>query len=141
MESENTSRPLWHEGTVDANGEHLLLTYGAAGSDQDLPVAMVALGPKLTITVQFLIAATGGDDRAGRILADVCQELDTYLTGEFPLVVWDEAKYHCVMSPNPEFQDSLALSFRLGKRPACIGKMELDQVIVLAQLRLGRRRR
>ena len=101
VESENTSRPLWHEGNVDANGEHILLTYGDGAVDNDLPVALVALGPKLTITVQFLITSTAGDDQAGNILAEVRQELDTYLAGEFPLEVWDEAKYHCVVSPNP----------------------------------------
>ena len=100
MEVENTSGPLWHEGTVDAAGEHILLTYGDGVVDNDLPVALVALGPKLTITVQFLIAATGGDDRAGHILAELRQELDTYLAGEFPLEIWDEAKYRCVVSPN-----------------------------------------
>ena len=101
MESENTSRPLWHEGTVNADGEHILLTYGEGVADNDLPVALIALGPKLTITVQFLITSTAGDDQAGHILAELRQDLDTYLAGEFPLVVWDEAKYHCVVSPNP----------------------------------------
>ena len=100
MDAEKRSSRLWHEGTVDANGEDILLTCGEGVADNDLPVALVALGPWLTFTVQFPITATGGDDRASDILAELRQELDTYLAGEFPLEVWDEAKYHCAVSPN-----------------------------------------
>ena len=111
MDAENTSRPLWHEGAVDADGEHILLTYGDGVVDNDLPVALIALGPKLTITVKFLIAATGGDDRAGIILPELRQELDTYFAGEFPLEVWDQAKYSCAVPPNPN--SKIHWSYRL----------------------------
>ena len=120
MDAEKTSSPLWHEGTVDANGEHLLLTYGEGVPDNDLPVALVALGPKLTITVQFLIAATGGDERAGNILSELRQELDTCLAGENALVAWDEGKYHCTISPNLDSKIHWCYSFSLGKRTALL---------------------
>ena len=115
VESENTSRPLWHEGAVDRNGEHILLTYGDGAVDNDLPVALVALGPRLTITVQFLITSTSGDDQAGHILAELRQELDTYLAGEFPLEIWDEAKYRCVVSPNLDSKIHWRIRFDWGK--------------------------
>lgn len=111
MNAEKSSSRLWHEGLVDRDSEHILLTYGEGDADNDLPVALIALGPNLTITVQFLITATGGDDPAGHVLAEVCQELDTYLAGEFPLEVWDQAKYYCAVSPNPN--SKIHWSYRL----------------------------
>jgi hypothetical protein len=101
MDPKQTSGPLWHEGTVDTDREHLLLMYGEGDVDNDLPVALVGLGPRLDVTVQFLIAATGGDDRTVNILSELRQELDTYLTGDYPLEVWDDAKYRCMLPPNP----------------------------------------
>ena len=140
MGSENTSRPLWHEGTVDANGEHLLLTFREGAADDDLPVALLALGPKLTIMVQFLITSTSGDDQAGHILAELRQELDTYLAGEFPLEVWDQAKYSCAASPNADSRIHWHVRFDWERDPHASAKMELDQIFVLVRLWLRRRR-
>ena len=122
MDTEKSSGRLWHEGTVDANGEHILLTYGEGVVDNGLPIALVALGPRLTFTVQFLITSTAGDDQAGHILAELRQELDTYLAGEFPLEVWDEAKYFCAVPPNPGSKIHWSYRFDWEKDPHASAK-------------------
>lgn len=103
MNTERMLTPLWQEGTVDTNREYILLTYGDDPPEEGLRVALVARGPKLTFAVQFLITATEGDERTSIILREVRQELDTQLVGEYPLVVWDEAKYRCAITGGPEF--------------------------------------
>jgi hypothetical protein len=102
METEKALRPLWHEGEVDTNREYILLTYGDDPPEGGLRVALVARGPKSTFTVQFLITPTEGDERTRGILAELRQELDTYLIGEYPLEVWDEAKYRCTITSGPD---------------------------------------
>jgi hypothetical protein len=102
VDTEKRPGRLWHEGAVDTNGEHILLTYGDDPPEGGLRVALVARAPKLTFRVQFLITATEGDERTSSILRELRQELDNQLIGEHPLMVWDEAKYRCAITGGPD---------------------------------------
>jgi hypothetical protein len=122
VDAEKKPGPLWREGPVDRNSEHIQLTYRGGDPDSDLPVALIALGPKLTITVEFLIKSVGGNDRVSNILTELRQELDTYLAGEFQLEIWDEAKYHCAVSPSPGCRIHWSYRFDWEKDPHASAK-------------------
>jgi hypothetical protein len=102
METKQRSIRLWNEGPVDRASEHMLLNYGEATAGGEwLPVVLIARDRGLTFKVQFLISPTEGNEQAGEILQELRQELDTYLIGEYPLEVWDEAKYRCAITSGP----------------------------------------
>jgi hypothetical protein len=89
----------WTEGTVDTKKEHIGIWY----RNLTEPLAYVAPKTKKNIIVQFFISPDD-NNKAKRILYDICKELDFYLVEHGPTSIfedaWEYAKYHCGTSAN-----------------------------------------
>jgi hypothetical protein len=86
----DTAVPLWswHEGAVDEQADHLLLTYASL----DLPVALVAPPVDRAFPVRFIASAPEADATPRDA---VRRDLDFYLLEVGGPDPWGYAIYHC----------------------------------------------
>ena len=89
-------KPAWVEGAVDRRAEHISVCYG----EDQRAVALVAQSAKRTFTVQFLLKSRRTDARRESILAQVRQELTSYLHDIVGPDAWSFVQYHCTTPAN-----------------------------------------
>ena len=88
--------PAWIEGPVNRRGAHISVCYG----EDQRAVALIARSPNRTFIVQFLLKPRRLDARREMILAQVRQELTSYLRDIVGPDAWTFAQYHCTTPAN-----------------------------------------
>ena len=84
----------WTEGSVDAEADHIALTY----QDDPKPLALVAPGPSQTFIVEFLREPV--DELARQQRDRARREIDFYLVELGKPDPWAYAIYHCGTAAN-----------------------------------------
>ncbi|MBI4333278.1 MAG: tetratricopeptide repeat protein [Chloroflexi bacterium] len=88
--------PEWHEGSVDAEKEHIRLFW----KENTSPLALVAPAGKGSFVVQFLPVPQSLAGEKDAAVRGVRKELDFYLVGKGEKDPWAYARYHCGTAAN-----------------------------------------